>query len=372
MIKSRKISLIISIIIFSYIFASCLTDDPLKKPFQNYTPPNIDDGWVIGNPAEVGIDGEALKDIYRYVHNDDGIWQIRSLLIFKDGYLVAESYMKDNSDRTTPRAVWSCTKQFIGILIGIAVDEGKISLIDTIADHLPQQASRYPDKSGITIENLLMMKSGIKYENDGNDSDDAKFAREEFSSSLNFIFGLKMHAAPGEKYKYKNSDPHILSAILQEIYKKPMRDWAQEVLFAPIGITRLSWLNYKDGITMGGYGIKTTPRELGKIGELMLNDGMWNGKQIVSSTWIDEMTTAKIPPSEMGGYGSGIAFGYQWWKDEQRNLNIMWGYGGQLVFINKDKNLIVVITGETRLSGDFNLSINDALKIYDRINVITQ
>ncbi|MDR0287706.1 MAG: beta-lactamase family protein [Clostridiales bacterium] len=364
----EKIKHAVLITVFSFILASCLKDEPMKIPFQSYSPHNLDDGWIIAEPADAGMDSEALKEVYRYVHTDGNLWQIRSLLVFRNDKLIAESYMKNSGDRTTPRAIWSCTKQVVGILTGIAVDKGLISINETLLDCLPQ-VSGYPEKSMITVENLLMMKSGVKFENDGSDGGPAVMSREEPASSLDYIFGLKMHAAAGTQYKYKDGDPHIVSAIIQERVGKTTRDWAQEVLFNKIGIRRLEWLNYKDGITMGGYGIKTTPRELGKIGQLILNGGKWGSEQIVSEDWLDAMTSEKVSADETGR--PDLAFGYLWWKDTKRNLNCMWGRGGQLVMINKEKNLIVVITSETNTSGDFDLSIYDGVTVYDRINSIT-
>ena len=364
-----KLKYAILIILLPFVLASCLKDGPMKIPFQTYSPHNLADGWEIAEPAETGIDEEALKEVYKYVHEDDNLWQIRSLLVFRNNKLVAESYVKSIDDRTTPRAIWSCTKQVVGILTGIAVDKGMIAVSDKISVHIPQ-VSQYSDRKEITIENLLMMKSGIDYDNDGYNGGDAIFAREEVTSSLEYIFGLKMHSAQGTQYKYKNADPHLLSAIIQEKAGKTTRDWAKEVLFDKIGITRLEWLIYKDGITMGSYGIKTTPRELGKFGQLILNDGMWGTERIVSSEWIEAMTSVKVPINETGS--ADFAFGYQWWVDAKRNVSCMWGRGGQLVFINKEKNLIVVVTGETNTGGDFNFSAYDALPIYDRINSITK
>ena len=367
--KQRKTARVILMAIFFLVLASCLTDSPMKIPFESYSPVNLGDGWEIATPYEAGIDGDALKEIYKYVHDDDNLWQIRSLLIFRNGKLVAESYMKDSGDITTPRAIWSCTKQVVGILTGIAADKGLISITDTIYDHLPSQVSEFPDKSQITIENLLMMKSGIEFINGGINGGPAVMAREEPSSSLNYIFGLKTHASPGTKFNYNDGDPFIISAIIQSATGMVTRDWAQQVLFDRIGITRLTWLNYKDGITFGGYGIKTTPRELGKIGQLVLNDGMWGTERIVSSKWLSEMLSEKVTAAETGSADS--AFGYLWWKETKRDINIMWGRGGQLVFINKDKKLIMVTTAETNTSGDFHLTPYDLLPIYDRINSIT-
>jgi CubicO group peptidase (beta-lactamase class C family) len=367
--KSEKCGHAILIAVCSLISVSCLTDDPLKIPFQSFSPLNLDDGWEIAKPDEVGIDEEALKDVYRYIHKDDAIWQIRSLLVIRNGKLVAESYMKNSNDRTNLHAIWSNTKQVVGILAGIAVDRGLISLNDTIADHLPE-VSKHPEKSQITIENLLMMKSGVNYDNDGYKGQDAVLSREEPSNSIDYVLGLGMHSSPGAQFRYKNSDPHILSAIIQERAGKTLRDWAQDVLFDEIGIRRLTWLVYKDSVTMGGYGIKTTPREMGKIGQLVLNDGMWEGKQIVSSSWINEMTSSKVPAHET--QNANITFGYLWWKDTERNVNFMWGHGGQFVLTNKDKNIVVVITAEQHTSGDFNLSAYEAFSLYDRINSITK
>lgn len=365
--KSEKIVYVILITVFSVISASCLTDDPLKIPFQGFTPANLNDGWEIATPAEVGINEKALEDVYRYVHSEDNIWQIRSLLVFKDNKLIAESYMKDREDRTNLRPVWSCTKQVTGILAGIAVDKGLFSLSDNMADHLPQ-VSKYPEKTHITIENLLMMKSGINFSNDGLSGQSSQLLQQKPSNSLNYILDLGMHSSAGTKFRYNDGDPHLISAIIQKETGETMRDWAQSALFDKIGIRRLQWITYKDGITFGAFGILTTPRELGKIGQLVLNNGMWGTETIVSNNWINEMTSSKVPVNETNLIN--ITFGYFWWKDTVRNVIFAWGHGGQFVFINKDKNLIVVMTSEPRTNDKFEVHAYDGLSIYDRINNI--
>jgi len=363
--KSEKIGYAILITVFSIFSASCLTDDPLKIPYQGFTPANLADGWEIAAPAEVGINEKALEDVYRYVHSEDNIWQIRSLLVFKDNKLIAESYMKDCEDRTNLRPIWSCTKQVTGILGGIAVDQGLISVNDTLLNHL-SQVSKYPEKSHITIENLLMMKSGIDFNNEGMSGQSSQLLQQKPSNSLNYVLGLGMHSSAGKKFSYNDGDPHLISAIVQEETGKTMRDWAQSVLFDKIGIRRLQWITYKDGITFGAFGILTTPREMGKIGQLVLNNGMWKNEKIVSSTWIDEMTSSKVPANETNL--TNITFGYQWWKDTARNVSFMWGHGGQFVFINREKNLIVVMTSEPRTNDKFEVHAYEGLSIYDKIN----
>ena len=216
------------------------------------------------------------------------------------------------------------------------------------------------------------MRSGINYRNDGYFGQDFLLAREGTSSSLDLILGLGMHSTPGTEYRYKNSDPHLISAIIQEKTGETLRDWANEVLLGKIGISRLEWRTYKDGITFGGFGILTTPREMGKIGQLVLNGGMWAGEQIVSKNWIDEITSVKVSANDVNLPGaSGFAFGYMWWKDITRDINFAMGHGGQCIIIDKNKNLMIVITSEPHPSGRHGLSVDSVRLIYDMISRIT-
>jgi CubicO group peptidase (beta-lactamase class C family) len=120
---------------------------------------------------------------------------------------------------------------------------------------------------------------------------------------------------------------------------------------------------------MGAFGILTTPREMAKLGQLIINNGQWKGTQIVSAGWIAGMTSAKVTMNET--QENNITFGYYWWGDAGRDIVFMRGHGGQYVFINKAKNLMVVITSEPITQGDFQLSLNQGLSIYDRIDTIS-
>jgi len=365
--KKRTVIHISLIAFFSIIFVSCLKDDPLKVPFQSFIPANLGDGWQIAAPTEAGIDGEALKEVYKYVHDENNVWPIRSLLVFRNNKLVAESYMKDPDDRTNLHPLWSATKGFIGILTGIAVDKELISIEDKISDFFPNAPL---NKKEITIENLLTMTSGINYENGGYNGEDCILFREIPANSLDFVLGLNMHSSPGT-FRYKNSDPHLISGIIQQKVGKTTRDWAKEVLLDKIGITRLEWRTYKDGVTFGGFGILTTPREMGKIGQLVANGGMWNGEQIVSGNWIDEMTTERVFDA-LTEFSKDLAFCYLWWKDIERGAVFTMGHGGQFIIVNKDINLTIVITSEQHPAFEHGLLPNDAVSIYDRINSITR
>lgn len=344
---------------------SCLMENPIKLPFSGYTPKNIYDGWTISNPSDEGINASSLEDIFMDLHEND-IWQIKSLLVFRNGKLVAESYMKDTDEIVKKTAIWSCSKQITAILTGIAIDQSLFALNDPISSYLPQTLSY--GKGNITIKNLLTMKSGINFNNDGASGETIQLLWEKPKNSLDFILGLSMRSSPGVSFNYNDGDPHIVSAIIQTRTGKTMKLWAEDVLFSKIGITNLDWLIYKDGITLGAFGILTTPREMAKIGQLVMNDGKWNGVQIVSAAWVNDMTDNKVSSAETNE--TNITFGYYWWGDSNRNISFMRGHGGQYVFVNKNKKLMVVITSEPNTQGRFQLSLNQGLSIYDRINNI--
>lgn len=367
--ENKNLINLILLSITAILLISCLTEDKLKLPFSTYEPMELNDGWKLSSPEKEGIDQKELDLIYRYVHENKDLWQIRSLLIFRNGQLVAESYTKNRQDATQPRAVWSCTKQIIGILTGIAIEKGYIKdTHSTIGEYLPEWTMQYPDKQNITIDNLLKMKSGIDFENDGAKGQSAMLLRQIPSSSLDFILSLPYRASQGELFNYNDGDPQLLSAILQKQTQKSTALWASEILLSPLGIKNWDWICYKDGITLGAFGILTTPRELSKIGQLVLNNGQWGNQQIVNRQWICKMTTPKVTAGETA---IDKPFGYYWWLDPNRDMLFMYGHGGQYVFINRAKKLMVTITAEPNTQGKHSLMPDKAIAIYDRIVEIT-
>ena len=360
------------LIISCVLLTSCLKEDDLKLPFKTFVPANLNDGWEISTPAQEGIDETELHNIYKFYHESGDLWQVHSLLVFRNNKLIAESYTKNPNEITQPIAIWSCTKQVIAMLTGIAIEQGFIDdVTDNLQKYLPEEISRYPDKGTITIQNLLQMQSGIAFNNDGFNGESNQLLMQKPTNSLDFVLKLPLHSSSGEKFHYNDGDPHIISAILQRQTGKTTKDWAAEVLFSKLGMKNYNWAVYKDGITMGGFGIMATPREMARIGHLVLNKGYWNGQQIVNSEWINEMTSVKIS-SEKANFHNG-SFGYYWWIDEGREIVFMAGHGGQHVFIKPAKNLIIVTTADkTDDYGKFGFYLDKAFDIVDRIDKITK
>ena len=342
---------VLIIITFSLLLmVSCMQENPIKDEYKSYIPKDINDGWNIAKPEEVDLNAETLEGIFKDFHNDESIWMVRSLSVYRYNKLVAETYTRDESDRVELREFWSCTKQIMGILTGIAIEKELIeSINDPISKYLPELIEKYPEKGRITIKHLLMMRSGLDFENYGINGDDAKVLQEIPESFVEYSLAKPFYAEPGEEFRYKDSDPMILSAIIQKAAGKPTDEWADEVLFSKIGLQNYDWIRYKTGITIGSFGFLSTPREIAKICQLVLNDGNWNGESIVSDKWLEQMIS---PLSDAGDK----KFGYLWWSYPQHGTYFMSGNGRQLFFVFPDKELIVGITSEPRNQGDAQLS----------------
>jgi CubicO group peptidase (beta-lactamase class C family) len=359
--KYLRTKLIISLAGLMVIFAACLKEkDSLNQPYKGNTPVDIEDGWTLSDPATENIDSESLDAIYREVYADKDIWMMKSLLVFRNGKLVAESYLKDDADRIKPDAIWSCTKQINSIITGIAIERGLIgSIHDSIDQYLPEYTDKYPDKKNITIEHLLTMRSGIAFDN-GNMNDIMR--KKQIDNSLDYILNLDMSYQSGEKHFYKDSDPHLLSAIVQKVSGKPMDEFGDDVLFSPLGIRNYKWNRYTDGITLGSWGILTTPRELAKVAQCVMNNGVHNGQQVIPSGYLHDMLSIQVPEAH-----NELDFGYLWWIDSADGIYFTWGHGGQYAFIIPSLQMMVVITSYPQVDDDVNIPVEDIISIVKRI-----
>jgi len=348
-------------LLLSLLLLGCLKEDDLKKEYVGFQPTEIGDGWKLGSSAQNKVDSLALNGVYRSVYENEDTWPLRSLLVFRNGELIAESYFKNESDRSKPQAIWACTKQVMAVLTGILFDENKIFMTDRIGQFLDKYLADNRDKKDILIKDLLTMRSGIGFHNEEHTD---VFRKKETSSSVDFVLDLEMEAKSGSRFNYNDGDAQLMSAVIQEITYLNTDEFARDKLFDKIGLKNYEWRRYPDGITLGGFGILTTPREIAKVGQLVLNKGLWDSTQIVSEKWLDEMLSEQ---SKVPDYGQ-LSFGYYWWLNPSKNYQFMWGDGGQYVFLIPDKNAMVVMTSLEQVDSKHAVWIEDATRIVDMIN----
>ena len=273
------------------------------------------------------------------VHNTIDSYPINAEVIVKDGVIVDE-YYKDGYDKTSVFTLQSTSKSITSAIFGIAIDKGYIdSVEEPISNYFPQilnSDSQY--KSQITIWNLLTHTTGL-------DASDTANWNEWLASDnwVNYVLNRPATSRPGTVFNYFTANTHLLSAIIQQATGKTTLEFGKEYLFDKLDIDSVECTTDSQGISDGGNGFAMNVYDMAKIGELYLNNGVWNGEQIISEQWIKDSTTTQFERS------SGSAdYGYQWWVrtfgDNNYPSFFAQGHYGQYIFVVLDLKLVVVLT----------------------------
>jgi CubicO group peptidase (beta-lactamase class C family) len=299
-------------------------------------PIETDDGWQISTPEEQGLDSETLAELFPAIAAPGT--NLHSLIVIRNGAIVLEAYFPPH-DADRIHVVFSVTKSFIATLVGIAMDRGYFASLDQpIVDFLPGATFANPDprKAQVTLEHVLTMTSGLGWE----ETDPTFTALYNSQDWIEYVLGLPLEAAPGSRFHYCSGCSHILSAALQETTGANTLDFAQENLFGPLGIKDPYWETDRNGIPIGGWGLFLTPRDMAKLGSLYLNQGRWNGEQIVPAAWVAAAVQKQVET------GEALDYGYQWWVYPDYGAYAALGLGGQTVFVVPEQQLIVVTTAD--------------------------
>ncbi len=277
------------------------------------------------------------------------------IIVQKNGIRVYERYFNGYTSDTAFH-VFSVSKSIISVLIGIAVDKGYIRSVDQkVLDFFPDYTPKRGEKTAqrVTIRDMLTMTTPFKYKS-------APYTRY-FSSESWVKSALDLLGGKGEIGQFRYTPligPDILSGILTSVTRQSALRFAQDNLFSPLGINvtqkvvfhskeeQLSimkdyhesgWVADPQGINTAGWGLFITPADMAKIGQLYLNRGAWNGRQLISAEWIDTSTTAHSRWDK-------LLYGYLWWiVDENEHSFAAMGDGGNAIYVNPAKNLVVAI-----------------------------
>ena len=325
-------------------FIGCMEDEDIKLGYQGYKPIQENDGWVISSPEDENMDPSLIEFAYKLIYSEDRFVMARSLLILRNGKLVAEAYPHDEADRWQIQNIQSCTKSFTSILTGIALEKKLIdSVTQKMAEILPEEFNRHPDKSDITIDYALTMRTGIDFD----DNDNTLDLYQTTGNSVDFILGLGKDYPAGIVFHYNDGVPHLVSAAIQQRYGQPLASFADEYLFKPLQIVDWKWENAKDGRTFGAFSLFLKPRDIAKFGQLLLNNGRWNGEQIVDSSWIAQATKPLVSTERPGS-----SYGYYFWVYPAYPAYAALGHGGQEIFVDSMQNLVIIYTAWPYTSGE--------------------
>ncbi len=301
--------------------------------------------WRVSTPEEQEMDVNLLDQLENEIIDAHGI---DSLLIIRNGYIVKESYF-DSLYMDYAHNVFSVTKSFTSTLIGIALDRGDISdlelkLLDLFSSRTFNNTD--DDKREINLENLLKMDSGLPW------SEVEPFTESNLNNNyiqmvispnwVQYVLDLPMVGAPGTQWIYNTGGSHLLSAILTQFVNQTAEVYAQEHLFNPMGISGFDyyWEVDPQENSHGGSSLHMMARDMAKLGYLYLNNGNWDGVQLVPEEYV-EMATSTLWTVNGRGYG------YQWWIDPDDGYYYAAGYCGQYVIVHPEYDLVVVFQSNT-------------------------
>jgi CubicO group peptidase (beta-lactamase class C family) len=321
-----------------------------EKLFTYKKPVSLKDGFKVAIPSEAGFDSKLINEMMQKVYSGE-YGELHSVLLIKNGTIILEDYLGGYSVNDL-LAIKSCTKSIASLLIGIAIDKGYIKSVDNkILDFFPGDKNlKTSDWGKVTLRHILTMSSGI----DWNDELDRKI-HSPGEKIFKTIFQRDIKNEPGTVFDYKSADADLISVIIKNTTGMYADKFAEKYLFRPLGITDYDWhFNKQNGNPLMDGSLMLHPRDMAKIGMLVLNKGKWKGMQIVSGDWIEESTTKYFKVDPVFNYG------YLWWlgnsqAEKGTKVILANGWGSQFIFIVPKFNLIAVTTGN-------NMEIKDHFK----------
>lgn len=340
-----------------------------QPKFSCGSPAAIGDGWSVAAPDTVGIDGERLCGIAGRLAATSA--NVHAVVIARRGSLVFEQYFpgydepwgmgggRHEFDAQTKHDMRSVSKSVVSLLVGVAIDRELIKSVDEpVVRFFPDySAAKSAGWDSITLRHLLTMSSGIQWDENlpwkDPKNDEPHLGSE--ADPYRYVLSKPVAAPPDTVWNYNGGGTDLLGNIIERVSGKALEAFAREALFAPLGITDWEWMKYRNEHFSAAAGLRLRPRDAAKIGQLVLNTGAWNGRQIVSSKWIEQSVIARF--QALGYFGGLFYYGQQWWMGRTLGggRDVKWiaaqGLGGQRIFVAPELDLVVVTTSGLYASG---------------------
>lgn len=288
-------------------------------------------------PEAEGMSSTAVLDFIAAA--EDQLDSLHSLMVVRHGCVVAEGWWSPFAAQH-PHEMYSVSKSFTSIAIGLAIGEGRLTLntrvVDLLPDDLPTQVD--PHLAALTVRHLLTMTTGHATDTVSlaDDAPCSNWARAILAQPLEF--------APGSHFVYNSGASYLLSAILQRLTGERLLDYLTPRLLHPLGIVGATWETCPRGIDAGGWGLSLTTEHLATFGQLLLHRGAWTGTQLVSAEWIDEATSMQVDTSGTEHDVDGRqGYGYQFWRNRPTGYRAD-GAFGQFCLVLPEADAVIVLT----------------------------
>lgn len=272
--------------------------------------------------------------------------RMNSLLIVQNEELVFEHYY-NGTDRSTYQNTKSVTKSIMAGLLGIAIEEGDISGIeDKVFKYMPDiiEWDKSIGKKDISLRNLVTMTTGL-----ASTSPDGIDRMQDSDDWARYVLDMAINHTPGSHYEYNTGNMHLVSTVIAAATKENTRAFAEQRLFKPLGIAIGDWQVDRNGIPHGGNNLFLRPIDMAKIGILFMQDGQFQGKQIIPQEWVSLCLTKEYDPDRIWTPFHFEGIGYMWWLFRFMNHQAVaaWGHGGQFIILIPDIELVIVMTARS-------------------------
>ncbi len=320
-----------------------------------YTDPRVL-GWPTATPEAVGLDVALLEQAMTEVGRAP---RVNSLLIVRHGRLVAERYF-NGAEASDARNAHSATKSLTALLVGIAIEDGYIPDLDTTMGELIPDVIVGSALAEVTIEDMLSMSAGVAWNDD--------VTPFESTTMLDGVLDAERIAEPGTVFEYNSGLSDLLAFTMDRLVPGGLCEYAHSRLFAPLGIDIDHWHENPEGSVTGGGNAYLTPREFARIGQLVLDGGMSNGRQVVPEAWLETIVDPRfeLATPAIRRTGRIVSYGLHWWihdLDGVRILNAS-GYGGQNLFVIPSLDMVVVLTHDTSAEPDRQVPWEDLISLF--------
>lgn len=277
-----------------------------------------------------GINPKAVYDFIERAEKEN--LGINSFMLIKNQCVVAEGCHPPYNNDTT-HILYSVSKSITATALGFAIDEGKISLNDSISKFFPEY-DRFGLNKKVTVRHLVTMTSGKMI--------GMAKARHQ-KDWVKIFFDAPFFAKPGKTFFYVNDNFYMISAIISKVYGETLVDFLNPRLFVPLGIKKPVWETGIHGYAAGGWGLYMSTEDLAKIMLCYSNGGIYNGKQVIPKFWVEQATAYQVPTVKKGQPDVTKGYGYGFWRTSIPNTYRAYGLFGQNGYVFEDKDTVLVI-----------------------------
>jgi CubicO group peptidase (beta-lactamase class C family) len=363
----------------AFALAACGPSSPPEPPVEETTAvswPGKD--WEGSTPEQEGLDAQAIAQLDEEFRAGKHGY-VDSMLIIRNGRMAFEAYYENdyqtiNADRVRGESgpwnyydvtwhpfykgselhtIQSSTKSFMSALVGIAIARGELPGVGaTLGELLPHREIADPKKAAITLENILTMTPGFEWEEDVSYWDPRNDAVlvESTDDWVGYLLAKPLVKDQGTTYKYNSTNTQLMSEMVSTATGRALDEYAEELLFGPIGIENYFWKDSPEGFKDAAGGMYLTPRDFARFALLYEREGEWDGERILPAEWVANSAQPHVRDTGPEDPDFDVGYGYQWWvyndgSDGGPPMYGSWGWGGQFALIVPELDLIGVFTG---------------------------